>query len=65
MPTLVVWGDSDAFTREEEATELADGIPGSARSWLPETGHMPNLERPDEFNDALRALGARAYREAA
>ncbi len=59
--TVVICGDSDAFTSVDEARELASGIPGATLVLLPEVGHMPNLEQPDDFNRALIALGARAY----
>lgn len=60
-PTVVICGDSDAFTLEEEARELSEGIPAATLLWMPGVGHMPNLERPEEFNQALFALGERAY----
>ncbi len=28
-------------------------LTGGRLVWLPGVGHMPNLERPEEFNDAL------------
>lgn len=60
-PAVVVCGDADAFTTGEEARELAGGIPGAELVWLPGVGHMPNLERPDDFNGALERLRLRAW----
>lgn len=56
VPVVVVCGDEDAFTTEDEARELADGIPDAQLVWLEGVGHMPNLERPDTFAEVLRDL---------
>lgn len=53
VPTLVVVGTEDAFTPVAEAELLAGGIPGARLAVVDGAGHLPNLERPDEFNAVL------------
>ena len=52
-PTLVVIGTSDVPAIVEVSELLAAGIRGAVRVDLPETGHLPPLERPAEFNRVL------------
>lgn len=52
MPALIVIGDQDAFTTRDDAACM-QALTGGRLLWLPDVGHMPNLERPEEFNDAL------------
>lgn len=59
VPTLVVVGREDAFTPLSDARVLHAHIPGSQLAVVEGAGHLPNLERPAEFNAALeRFLGA-------
>jgi pimeloyl-ACP methyl ester carboxylesterase len=52
-PTLVVWGRDDRLVPVRQAQELAQTI-GQARTVLFEdTGHVPQLERPQRFNSVL------------
>jgi pimeloyl-ACP methyl ester carboxylesterase len=58
-PTMIVVGSEDLFTPVALAEEMHRGISGSQLRIIPECGHMPNLERPEEFNAILGAfLGA-------
>jgi len=52
-PTMIVVGSEDRFTPVALAEEMHRGIPGSQLRIIPECGHMPNLERPEEFNAIL------------
>ena len=52
-PALIVAGDEDAFTKQEDADRMHALLKGSRLLWLSGTGHMPNLERPEAFNAAL------------
>lgn len=49
-PTLIVWGRDDRFLPVTAGEELHQTIPGSRLAILPNTGHMPMWERPDEAN---------------
>ena len=57
VPTLLVWGAEDV--RSPVATvarQFEEAIPGAELVVIPAAGHMANLERPAEFNDAVRAF---------
>jgi 3-oxoadipate enol-lactonase len=59
IPALIVVGDEDSFTTRDDAERMHELLSQSRLVWLPGVGHMPNLERPAEFNAALIAfLGA-------
>ncbi|WP_433356725.1 alpha/beta fold hydrolase [Microtetraspora malaysiensis] len=55
-PTLVINGLADVPGIQEVSDLLAKGIPGARRVDLPETGHLPPLERPEEVTAALTAF---------
>jgi 3-oxoadipate enol-lactonase len=50
VPTLVVTGDEDVEDIHRIADRLAAEIPGAKRATIAEAAHLPNLERPDEFD---------------
>lgn len=54
VPTLIVVGSEDAFTPVKDARFMHERIPGSSLAVIEGAGHMPNLERPAEFNGALQ-----------
>jgi pimeloyl-ACP methyl ester carboxylesterase len=54
VPTLVVVGSEDAFTPISDAELMHQEIAGSHLAIIEGTGHMPNMERPGEFNAVLR-----------
>lgn len=54
IPTLVVVGEEDAITPPAESRVLADGIPGSRLSVIPNAAHFPMIEQPEIFNTRLR-----------
>jgi pimeloyl-ACP methyl ester carboxylesterase len=56
VPTLLVWGELDARSPLSVAREFARAIPHAVLVVIPGAGHMSNLERPDEFNAAVRAF---------
>jgi pimeloyl-ACP methyl ester carboxylesterase len=49
-PTLVVTGDEDVTDIHQIADRLAAEIPGAKRATISDAAHLPNLERPDEFD---------------
>jgi 3-oxoadipate enol-lactonase len=62
-PTQVIVGDEDAAVIRETADRIAADVAGAELVELRNTAHVPNLERPEEFNrHALgfldRALGS-------
>jgi pimeloyl-ACP methyl ester carboxylesterase len=56
VPTLVVTGDEDVRDIHEIADKLAAGIPDAQRATIAGSGHLPSLERPDEFDGVVLAF---------
>ena len=58
-PTLVVWGERDRvfprFQAKRSVVRLRDG----SLVLIPDCGHMPHVECPDRFMDALDNFLAR------
>jgi len=52
-PTLIVVGAEDAITPPELSEDMRRAIPGSELVVIPQSGHLANLETPEEFNAAL------------
>jgi pimeloyl-ACP methyl ester carboxylesterase len=56
VPTLLLWGELDARSPLSVAHAFARAIPRAELAVIPGAGHMSNLERPAEFNAAIRAF---------
>ena len=54
VPTLLIWGEQDARSPLTVARQFAAAIPGSELVLIPDCGHVSNLQRPEEFNRAVR-----------
>ncbi len=52
-PTLVLWGRDDALTPLSIGERYQKGIPGAKLVVLDQCGHIPQIEKPVEFNAAL------------
>jgi pimeloyl-ACP methyl ester carboxylesterase len=53
-PTLVLWGRRDVNFGEQIAHRLIDDIPGAEQlHWMQDSGHLPMLEEPDAYADAI------------
>jgi pimeloyl-ACP methyl ester carboxylesterase len=62
VPTLLLWGEGDRLPRTTaaDARRLARDIPGATLELVADAGHLPQVEQPDAFVDALmRFAGAR------
>jgi pimeloyl-ACP methyl ester carboxylesterase len=61
-PTLIVYGDKDLIDVRQAAAPLAAAIAGAQLAVIPDTAHLPQMERPTLFNqrvlDFLLALPA-------
>ncbi len=53
-PTLIVWGRYDELVDPATADRLAGAIPGSRKVIVDDCGHLPQLEKADEFNRIVR-----------
>ncbi|HEY7677670.1 MAG TPA: alpha/beta fold hydrolase [Candidatus Methylomirabilis sp.] len=53
VPTLVVWGEGDRLLPLEHARAFQQAIPGARLAVLPGCGHVPPLDRPEDFARAV------------
>jgi pimeloyl-ACP methyl ester carboxylesterase len=53
LPTLVLWGDSDRIVDPDYGRAFAAAIPNARFQLLTGTGHMPQMETPDQLLDAI------------
>ena len=56
VPTLVVRGAEDAARTTEHVRILREGIPDCRTVEIPQAGHSPMVDTPDEFAGALRGF---------
>jgi pimeloyl-ACP methyl ester carboxylesterase len=54
VPTLLIWGELDARSPLRVARQFAEAIPDTKLIVIPGAGHVSNLERPEQFNAAVR-----------
>jgi 3-oxoadipate enol-lactonase len=54
MPTLVVCGEFDQATPPALNKEIAEKVPGARYVELPDCGHCPPLEQPEQFLAAIK-----------
>jgi pimeloyl-ACP methyl ester carboxylesterase len=59
IPVHVLWGESDRIVYPEYGRAYAAAIPLSTFTLLPRTGHLPQVETPEELLGALLDLGNR------
>jgi pimeloyl-ACP methyl ester carboxylesterase len=53
LPVTLLWGDQDSVTPLEQARDLQTLLPQATLTLLPGLGHIPQIEDPDAFNNAL------------
>jgi 2-hydroxy-6-oxonona-2,4-dienedioate hydrolase len=56
VPTLILWGEDDAITPLSMARAFHREIVGSRLQIIERCGHLPPLERPDEFVAAVTSF---------
>ncbi|MCX5388254.1 alpha/beta fold hydrolase [Streptomyces sp. NBC_00083] len=59
VPALVVVGRDDTYTPVADAEAMHAAIGGSELAVVEDAAHLPNLEQPAAFNEAVRGLLAR------
>ncbi len=64
-PVLVVNGEFDTPVRRRAGLAIAGALPLAERVMVPGAGHLPNLDAPGAYNDALRAFLQKQSRAAA
>ena len=60
VPALVCAGDRDSYSTAEITAELAGCLPDPEVVVMQGVGHLPNLERPADFNEHLLRFLTRA-----
>jgi pimeloyl-ACP methyl ester carboxylesterase len=58
VPTLVLWGDSDRMYVPEYGRAYAASIPGATFTLLSKTGHVPQIETPEQLLDPIWEFAA-------
>ncbi len=56
LPTFIVVGKEDRLTPVKYSKFLQERIQGSSLTVIPEAGHLVMLEKPTEFNEALKGF---------
>lgn len=57
-PTLVLWGSDDRFISQAHAKELGARIPRATVRLIEGAGHLPHLEQPERFCEAISKFHA-------
>jgi len=53
LPTMVVWGADDQVFSPDNAARLGNDIEGSVVRMIENSGHLPQIEQPDAFLNAV------------
>jgi pimeloyl-ACP methyl ester carboxylesterase len=53
LPTLVLWGDSDQIADPDYGRAYAAAIPHARFQLLKDTGHLPQIETPDQLMNTI------------
>jgi pimeloyl-ACP methyl ester carboxylesterase len=56
VPTLLIWGELDVRSPLRVARQFEQAVPNAELVVVPDCGHVSNLERPAQFNDAVRTF---------
>lgn len=60
IPVLIVWGENDRIAPLRTGYALAARLPVTQLLIIPQTGHLPMLEKPRVFNRAVASFLARS-----
>jgi pimeloyl-ACP methyl ester carboxylesterase len=64
LPALVLHGTADVVVDPSAAVYAAGKIPSSSLRWFYDVGHLPFVERVEEFNRTLREFASRCHAQA-
>ncbi len=56
VPVLVIVGDEDVITPPSDAQRMAAAIPNAKLVIIKAAGHLSQMEKPEEFNQAVKAF---------
>ena len=60
IASLLIWGELDTIVSPTVGERMAALMPHAELAIIPDSGHMPQWERPEAFAHALRAFLARS-----
>jgi len=61
MPTVLIWGEQDQVVGAAGAERFAAALPHGRLVFLRGTGHLPQIERPDEVVAAISGLASDVF----
>ena len=53
VPALVIWGENDGIVTQDYGRKLCRSLPDARFEAIPQAGHYPQLERPDQVADSI------------
>ena len=53
LPTLIINGEWDSRARLDAAAQIASAMKHASRAIVARAGHLPNLDSPTIYNDAV------------
>jgi pimeloyl-ACP methyl ester carboxylesterase len=56
VPTLLIWGENDGIVALDYGEKLCRSLPDARLEQIPQAGHYPQIERPDEVADAVKGF---------
>jgi pimeloyl-ACP methyl ester carboxylesterase len=56
LPALVLWGENDGIVRPDYGERLCRALPDARFAAIPQAGHYPQIERPEEVADAIEGF---------
>jgi len=59
--TLVIAGEQDFFFKLEDVKKMAFEISGAEFKLIQHSGHLPNMEKPEEFNETISLFYEKIY----
>ena len=63
-PVLAIWGQSDQIAPEPYGRAYADSFPNGRFEAIPEAGHLPHLEQPEQVLQAILRFADQTTRSA-
>jgi pimeloyl-ACP methyl ester carboxylesterase len=58
VPALVMVGAEDELSTEADARAMAEALPNAELQIVPRAGHLPAVEQPELFNQAVAEFAA-------
>ncbi len=59
QPTILLWGELDKSHKKTNPEKTLEMLPNGSLTRIPQCGHFPDIEAPEEFAAALREVASR------